>query len=94
MWRKHEVQIHPIPIRYMTDTDKHKAGEEVPYKYRYIVLCLHPDCYATLVGSKEWTFSSATKAEVWKEAHIAKHSETFWQRVLRRLDGLRGELKR
>jgi hypothetical protein len=93
MGRKHEVQIHPIPIRYKTDTDKHKAGEVVNYKYKYIVLCLHTDCYATLVGGADWTFSSATKAKAWKEAHLAEN-ETFGQRVLRRLDGLWGELKR
>jgi len=94
MGRKHEVQIHPVPLRYKTSTATHEEGDIVPYKYNYYVICLHYDCADTLVNySAEYTFSSVAKANAWKDGHIAEH-ETFWQRVVRSLDGLWGELKR
>jgi len=95
MGRKHEVQIHPVSLRYKTDTKTHDAGDIIPYKYKYYVLCLHHSCADTILGGPEYTFSSVVKAEEWKDRHmhLAKH-EMFWQRVARRLEGLRGELKR
>ena len=95
MGRKHQVQIHPVSLRYKTDTETHKAGDIIPYKYKYYVICLHYNCADTIVGSPEYTFSSVAKAEEWKDRHLhsAKY-ETFWQRVARHLEGLWGELKR
>ena len=89
--KKHEVNISKIPLRYKTDTETHQSGEIVPYKYKYIPCCIHGDCYDTLFG--KYVFTNLSEAESWKKAHLAKYKETYGQRVLRRADGLWGEIK-
>jgi len=87
-WRKHEVQIHPSPLKYKTDTETHKVGDIMPYKWKYIAFCTHPSCIDTLLGNLE--FSSMDKANAWLDAHIIENNEvSVYRRVLRRFKGRR-----
>ena len=82
----HDVQVHPIPVRYRTDTATHKRGDEVRGKYLYYVVCIHPRCVETRALLDAYRFTSMAKAEEFAKQHVEKNTTTFTQTIKKWLE--------